>query len=186
MSKVYGGDDLIVVEEPPDPAPIATLLAQAAEPVRVLDDLLAQMEATLTPPAPQPAATAAQTPPAPQPAATAAQTPQPAVEPAVEPAATAAPLLPVIAAPTAAPDPGSDPESNAGGSSADSAETGTVVSDGRLNLRAQPETTAAIVRKLDPGDVVTILDRSADGGWLQVQLADGASGWVAAEYIAAP
>ena len=67
---------------------------------------------------------------------------------------------------------------------AGNAQTGIVISDGRLNLRTQPQTTAAIVRKLDPGDEVTIVERSADGAWLQVQLADGSSGWVAAEFIA--
>lgn len=45
--RVYGGEDLIIVETAPDPAPVATLLAQAAEPVRVLDDLMAALEPTI-------------------------------------------------------------------------------------------------------------------------------------------
>ena len=164
--RVYGGEDLVVVEEAPDPAPIATLLAQAAQPVRVLDDLLAQMEATLTPQATRPPAT-----PQPPPVAT-----DVATDVAADVAAgTQTPVVRAVSAP-----PQSGPQTVAAGN----AQTGIVISDGRLNLRTQPQTTAAIVRKLDPGDEVTIVERSADGAWLQVQLADGSSGWVAAEFIA--
>ncbi len=140
--RVYGGEDLVVVETAPDPAPVATLLAQAAEPVRVLDDLMAALAATGTP-APrqdQPAAVQA-------PAATAA----PGTSPTPEPGSTA----------------------------------GVVTSEGRLNLRAAPETAAAIVRKLAPGAKVTILERNADGDWLRLQLDDGTTGWAAAEYVQA-
>jgi uncharacterized protein YgiM (DUF1202 family) len=63
--------------------------------------------------------------------------------------------------------------------------TGVVSSDGRLNLRAAPDTAAAIVRKLEPGETVAILERNADGAWLRVQAADGVTGWVAAEFIEA-
>lgn len=162
--RVYGGDDLVVVENAPDPAPIATLLAQAAEPVRVLDDLLAQMEVTLTPPAPQPA------------------TPTPrAPTPSSETASVNAPPVLPVAVPL-----GTSLEADSATVAGSNAVTGIVASDGRLNLRTQPETTAAIVRKLDPGDGVTILDRSPDGVWLQVELTDGATGWVAAEFIAEP
>ena len=63
------------------------------------------------------------------------------------------------------------------------ATRGIVVSESRLNLRTAPDTAAAIVRKLDPGTVVTILERSADGTWLRLQLDDGTAGWAAAEYV---
>ena len=136
--RVYGGEDLVVVEEAPDPAPIATLLAQAAQPVNVLDDLMAQMDATAT---------------------------QAALQPTITPAGTVA----EAASPAAV----------------GSAETGMVSSEGRLNLRAAPDVNAAIVRKLDSGTAVTILARSADNAWLQVQLADGVTGWAAAEFVTA-
>lgn len=42
--RVYGADALIVVDQALDPAPVATLLAQAYQPVRVLDRLMAEME----------------------------------------------------------------------------------------------------------------------------------------------
>jgi uncharacterized protein YgiM (DUF1202 family) len=155
--RVYGDDDLLVVEEAPDPAPIATLLAQAAEPVVVLDDLLAQLGATATAVAQQP------------------------------PTATVAPLAilvtPVPASLLATPTPGTSESAADVAVTAAGSSPGVVSSEGRLNLRSEPGTAATIVRKLEPGEAVTIVERSADGLWLRVQLADGVAGWVAAEYI---
>lgn len=163
--RVYGGEDLIVVDHALDPAPVATLLAQAAEPVHVLDDLMAKLEAT---PSPTAVATVTVVPPAAAPTAA-----------ILTPATAAAPSLaiviptPTLALATALLEPGTG-----------SAQTvGIVNSDARLNLRARPDTAAAIVRKLEPGDRVTILEQSADGAWLRVQYADGATGWVAAEFV---
>jgi hypothetical protein len=171
--RVYGDDDLVVVEEAPDPAPVATLLAQAAVPVRVLDDLLAQFDATATAAAQPPAATplpatATPTAPAETPAEALAETPTPA--PSAPPTEEAPEDLPASAAQA--------PAALAAGTQ------GIVTSDGRLNLRQEPDTAAAIVRKLDPGTAVTILAPSPDAAWLRVQLAGGAEGWVAAEFIA--
>ena len=166
--RVYGDDDLVVVEEAPDPAPIATLLAQAAEPVTVLDELMVQMEATVTAVAVEAAS---------QP--TLAPSPVPTVAP-VETVPPQPVLLPVATpAPVEAPAEAGEAQSAL---AADGA-AGVVSSEGRLNLRAQPDTAAAIVRKLEPGEAVAILGRSEDGAWLNVRVADGATGWVAAEYV---
>lgn len=43
---LYGADDLIVVTEAVDPAVVATLIADVMQPVTVLDDLMATLEAT--------------------------------------------------------------------------------------------------------------------------------------------
>ena len=43
--RVYGSEKLLVVEQAPDPGPVATLLAEANIPVRVLDSLLPTLEA---------------------------------------------------------------------------------------------------------------------------------------------
>ncbi len=59
------------------------------------------------------------------------------------------------------------------------------VNVGLLNLRVQPSTSAAIVAKLNRGDVLTRLgpEQSADGYlWYQVQSTAG-SGWVASNYL---
>jgi hypothetical protein len=157
--RVYGGEDLVVVEEAPDPAPVATLLAQAAQPVEVLDGLMAQFEATATALAQVPVAT-----------------PTPA------PTATPQPPAPAEATPTAAPAEGT-PSEDTPPAEQTTARKGTVTSEGRLNLRAEPDTAAAIVRKLDPGDTVTILEGNAGDPWLRVQLEDGETGWVSGEFV---
>ena len=43
---LYGADDLIVVNEAVDPAVVATLIADVMQPVNVLDELMATLEAT--------------------------------------------------------------------------------------------------------------------------------------------
>ncbi len=161
--RVYGGEDLVVVETAPDPAPVATLLAQAAEPVQVLDDLMATFAVSATLAASQPAAAL--------PAA------QPTLLATLEPTIEATLDKPTVVPATPVPEPDMSP--------ALPAARGIVVSEGRLNLRSAPDTAAAIVRKLDPGTVVTILESSADGTWLRLQLDDGTAGWAAAEYVQA-
>ena len=50
---LFGDDDLTVVDEAVDPAVVATLIADVMQPVEVLDNLMATLEATPTPsPAP--------------------------------------------------------------------------------------------------------------------------------------
>ncbi|MDQ3249517.1 MAG: SH3 domain-containing protein [Chloroflexota bacterium] len=61
--------------------------------------------------------------------------------------------------------------------------SGTVTSEGRLNLRNAPAVDAAIVAKLNNGDRIQIISASADGQWLQVQLTSGTEGWVSAAYV---
>lgn len=46
---LYGADDLTVVSEAVDPAVVATLIADVMQPVTVLDDLMATLEATPAP-----------------------------------------------------------------------------------------------------------------------------------------
>jgi hypothetical protein len=133
--RIFGGDDLIVVETAPDPGPVATLIAQAREPVTVLDALMVEM-ATRTAPSAVSRTGAAR-----------------------------------LGTPTPA------PTLVTGGSA-------VVVSETRLNLRAAPATSAAIVAKLSPGASVTVTDRDETGSWVQVETAEGV-GWVAAEYLGA-
>ena len=144
---------------------MATLSSQAAEPVHVLDDLMATLAVSAT--------LAAAQPPAALPA-TQQETPVPTI---IE-AALATPTgveVPVPEPATMVPEPDTSPTP--------AAERGIVASDGRLNLRAAPDAGADIVRKLQPGVEVAILERSADGTWLRLQLDDGTTGWAAAEYV---
>jgi uncharacterized protein YgiM (DUF1202 family) len=53
-----------------------------------------------------------------------------------------------------------------------------------LRVRAEPNTTAAILGRLRQGTVVTLLARSDDGEWLQIAYPDAQGrGWIAAEFI---
>ena len=133
--RAFGDEDLTVVDESADPGPVATLVAQSMQPVRVLDMLLAAMT----------------------PAAEKARSAALAAAPAVE---TPTPL------PAGAPQ----------------AATGTVTSEGRLNVRSRPSIDGAIVVKLGPGTRIAVSGRNGAGDWLQVQTDEG-QGWVTAEFV---
>jgi len=52
-----------------------------------------------------------------------------------------------------------------------------------LNLRGGPAVTYGIRAKLMSGDQLNITGRNEQGDWLAVSTLDGATGWVAAEYM---
>lgn len=52
-----------------------------------------------------------------------------------------------------------------------------------VNLRTGPSQDFDRIRLLPPGEVVSILGRTAQGDWLQVKTSDGATGWVSAPYL---
>lgn len=53
-----------------------------------------------------------------------------------------------------------------------------------LNLRDAPSSAAAALRpSLTSGDLVEVLRRDADGGFLEVVTEDGRQGWVQAQYL---
>lgn len=57
------------------------------------------------------------------------------------------------------------------------------VAAGLLNLRAAPDTNAAVLSILPQGTGVQAIGRSADTAWIQVQMGDGTVGWLAAAYL---
>jgi uncharacterized protein YgiM (DUF1202 family) len=61
-------------------------------------------------------------------------------------------------------------------------ETGVIFADQNINVRSGPSANAAIVTTgVRPGTEVGILDRAGD--WVNVRLADGTEGWVAASLV---
>ena len=52
-----------------------------------------------------------------------------------------------------------------------------------LNLRGGPDTTFGIRAKLMSGEKLNLLGRNEKGTWLAVSTLDGATGWVATEYV---
>jgi hypothetical protein len=58
-----------------------------------------------------------------------------------------------------------------------------VIVGARVNLRAAP-VNGRVLRVVAPGEELSLLGRSADGGWLLVRLVDSTfRGWVAAEFV---
>jgi hypothetical protein len=53
----------------------------------------------------------------------------------------------------------------------------------RVNVRSGPGTGFRRLQQLANGEEVELLQRSADGQWLQVQTANGVTGWVSSDYI---
>jgi hypothetical protein len=158
--RLFGDEDLVVVEEAVDPAPVATLLARVMEPVAVIDDILAAREAAAT--------ATAQAPPPSAPDATASSggsLPPPAASGA---AAGANSLLPTVT-----------PLAAANGALAGALQA-KISAEQRVNLRTRPTTTAAIVAKLAPGAALQVTGRTAAGDWVRVESAVG-SGWISAE-----
>jgi hypothetical protein len=61
------------------------------------------------------------------------------------------------------------------------------ITENEVNLRADATTTASVVSVLSQGQAVTIVDgpREAEGRqWWSIALADGTTGWIAAEFLA--
>ena len=170
---LYGADDLLVVAESAGPGPIATLIAQAMQPI---PGITATLEAAV-----QQAIANSALP------TTSATTLSTNGAPTTTVLSVAA--LPVVVTPTATPAPTATPEPTATAQPTlavlpPGALRGTVTGETRLNVRAAPETTAEIIAKLPPGEQVVLIGRNAAGDWLQIQLPDGRTGWVAASFIA--
>ena len=53
----------------------------------------------------------------------------------------------------------------------------------RLNVRAGPSVAYEVVSRLENGDEVMLLQRTPDGDWLEIKIADQEKGWVASQYI---
>lgn len=53
----------------------------------------------------------------------------------------------------------------------------------RVNVRSGPGTGFRRLQQLANGEEIELLQRSADGQWLQVQTANGVTGWVSSDYV---
>lgn len=60
------------------------------------------------------------------------------------------------------------------------------VNAGALNVRAQPESWAAIINQIDNGVIVNLIARDSGAFWLYVGLPTGGYGWVDADFIDTP
>ncbi len=62
----------------------------------------------------------------------------------------------------------------------------TVRSTTRLNIRSGPGTSYDVISKAEPAQQLTVVSRTADDGWVEVQLSatPEQTGWVTAQYLA--
>ena len=60
---------------------------------------------------------------------------------------------------------------------------GFIATDSAINVRNRPSSNGAVIGSLPANISVTILEQSADGAWLSVELPDGGSGWVSAALV---
>lgn len=58
-----------------------------------------------------------------------------------------------------------------------------VTATAAVNVRQQPGTDASVITALRYGQAVTAIGRLPDSSWIQVRLDDGATGWVAADFL---
>lgn len=58
-------------------------------------------------------------------------------------------------------------------------EVGTIIADGRVNVRSGPSSDFPTVAGLDPNSRVRVIGRSDDGEWVNVVLPNGGEGWLA-------
>jgi len=80
---------------------------------------------------------------------------------------------------TATPEVSPTPEATA----TPSALIGEIDANTTVNVRAEPSTSGAILTRLQPGTEIAVLGRSANGDWVQVQLPDGQTGWISADFV---
>lgn len=64
--------------------------------------------------------------------------------------------------------------------------SGTISAPAGLNLRRSAEAGDNVITLLADKAPVSVIGRSTDGSWVQVQTADGTRGWISADFISAP
>jgi uncharacterized protein YraI len=62
-------------------------------------------------------------------------------------------------------------------------QPGYVTTQGAVNMRSEPSTSAGVIVQAPPGEVLNVLGRSDDGLWYHVRRLNGESGWMLAELL---
>lgn len=116
--------------------------------------------------------------PTPRPLLTPVPTRTPLVFATATPSATPAPR----ATATSTPSPSPSPTPTLKPSPTSPSNFARVTGAAALNVRAGPGTVYPVIGGLRAGDEVAVLAQTRDGTWLQVQLSDGTTGWVARRF----
>lgn len=62
-------------------------------------------------------------------------------------------------------------------------QPGYAITEGIVNMRAEPSLSGLIVAQVPPGELLTIMGTNPAGDWLHVSLAGGYSGWMFADLL---
>src|SRR5690606_4606925 len=62
-------------------------------------------------------------------------------------------------------------------------QPGSVRSEGVVNLRSSPSTSAGIIMEVPAGEVMSVLGTNPEADWYHVRLDSGISGWILAELL---
>jgi uncharacterized protein YraI len=62
-------------------------------------------------------------------------------------------------------------------------QPGYVTTQGAVNMRTAPNTDAAVLGQVPPGQVLSVLGRNPNGDWLHVRLDSGETGWMKGELL---
>jgi uncharacterized protein YgiM (DUF1202 family) len=62
-------------------------------------------------------------------------------------------------------------------------QSGTVMTQGDVNLRSEPSVFAGVITQVTSGEVLSVLGRTTDNEWFHVRRANGTSGWMSSDLL---
>ncbi|MDX2161030.1 MAG: SH3 domain-containing protein [bacterium] len=62
-------------------------------------------------------------------------------------------------------------------------QPGTVVTQGAVNLRSQPDITSGVITQIPNGEILSVLGRTPDGEWYNVRRTNGDTGWMSSDLL---
>ncbi len=62
-------------------------------------------------------------------------------------------------------------------------QPGTVVTQGAVNMRSNPNTSSGVIVQVPSGEILSILGRTLDGEWYNVRRLSGETGWMSADLL---
>jgi len=62
-------------------------------------------------------------------------------------------------------------------------QPGTVVTQGAVNLRSEPDIYAGVITQIESGEILSVLGRTDDGMWYNVRRINGETGWMSSNLL---
>lgn len=76
-----------------------------------------------------------------------------------------------------------DTPTTAVANSTTTSDRNVTVATSRLNVRSEPRIANNVIERVTRGQQFPLLEQSADGLWVRIQLRSGVSGWVSSQYV---